>query len=124
MDQANLPHEVPAETGTSVLIRDGAHQGTVVVNLGHKGFAFHHLDNMQEDGIRPRCVLLHLAEPVMKYDAGYLVEVSDWQSALPNSALVGCDLDGEGYALLGIEDGTEIDARCGTILWDSAAERD
>lgn len=120
LDAAELPHAVPSETGQSVLIRDGGHEGTVVVNLGHRGFAFHGLDGEALDRVKPRCVLVELAEP--EIDAETDQEVCNWESALPTDALVGCDLEGKGYALLGVQEEQEIDERCGTVLWDSHAE--
>lgn len=119
----SLPHAVPATVGVSVLIRDGAHKGTLVTNLVEQqgGFLFASLD-VGTCELRPRCVLVAVADPVTKYVDGYEVEESDWQAALPDDVLVCCDLDGKGYALLGLEKDTEIDERCGVVLWDSSGD--
>lgn len=112
----DLPHKVPATELDAVLIRDGSHKGTLVTKLDDDQYRFDCLDGSFKPVTRERCVLVELADPVLD-EFGY--EVSDWQTSLPDDATVGCDLEGNGYALLGLDHGQEVDERCGSVLWDS-----
>jgi hypothetical protein len=107
----------PTNELQAVLIRDGAHDGTIVLNLGEgRGFLFHSLDNHTTD-TRTRCVLVALAPPQLNDETG--VEIT-WDQALPDGTVHGFDLDGQGYALIGLELDVDIDSAVGDILWDSA----
>jgi hypothetical protein len=110
-----FPHDVPMNIGQTVFIRDGWHNGTRVTNTG-KNFVFESLDRQSTQNAE-RCILVELAPPVYDEETGQ--EISNWETAIPDNAPYGVDLEGKGYALIGMKFYQYLDERVGTILWDS-----
>lgn len=114
IDNLKFPHDVPSEVGQTVMIRDGYHKGTRVTNTGN-GFLFESLDT-KKTREADRCALVELAPPEYDDETGW--EISSWETAMPDVPY-GCDLEGKGYALIGLEKFQDLDERVGVILWDS-----
>lgn len=121
-EPADLPHDVPAADLQTVLIRDAAHSGTLVTRLPDgDGFVFVDMESHPRRAeIAPRCVLVELAPPTLDEETGRIE--AEWSDYLPTNAPHGVDLEGPGYALIGLDDGQDLDERLGAVLWDSDAE--
>lgn len=121
-EPADLPHDVPAADLQTVLIRDAAHSGTLVTRLPDgDGFVFVDLEaRPRRTEIAPRCVLVELAPPTLDEEAER--SEAEWSDYLPTNAPHGVDLEGPGYALIGLAVVQDLDDRIGVVLWDSADE--
>lgn len=116
----DLPVAIPAVEMQSTKIGDRNHEGTILTRLAD-GWLFSFL----MDGTcatADRIVLVALAQPETHYSGGIETRETTYEDHVPDGAYLALDLDGPGYAVLGVDVDAEIPAKLGTVLWDSAAE--